>query len=129
MKSAHNEISAADQETFATTAVGVATRRVSAANNNNNCGDDFARAFANHMCSYQQEFSAQAQFMSEARRQETGDAGGANEDHIYVSQGATMCTQMAPNHGQTFRIEQQHFGRDHQEAKNSPNSNDSLATA
>ena len=69
------------------------------------------------------EFSAQAQRRAEARRQETGDAGGNDGDGIFINQGSAARTQMVPNHGHTSRIERQQFGRDLQEAITNTNLN------
>jgi len=68
--------------------------------------NDFARAFGHvqmpaALQREAEEFSAQAQRTAEARRQETGDVGGNDEDHIFINQGSATRTQMIPNHGQS----------------------------
>jgi len=118
-KTAHNESAAADLE----------TRRISTVTVNDNNTNNFARAFGHMQMSAAlgreaEEFSAQAQPRAEARRQETGDAGGNDRDLIFVDQGPAACTQMAPNHGQTSRTERQRFGSDLQGAVNNQNSNE-----
>jgi len=60
-----------------------------------------------------EEFSAQAQRKTEARRQETGDTAGNDEDQIFINQGSAARAQMAPNHGHTSRIERKGSSRPH----------------
>jgi len=55
---------------------------------------------------------------TEARRQETGDAAGADGDRIFVNRGTAQHMQMRPNHGQTSSIERQQFGHQIQGAMN-----------
>jgi len=83
LKNSHNATSAT--ETVATRAAASTTRRNSTASANDNNENDFARAFGHVQMSAAlrikaEEFSAQAQRRAEARRQETGNDGGNDED-------------------------------------------------
>jgi len=115
LKNKHNKTSAT--ETVAARAAASTPRRISTGTANDNNVNDFARVFGHVQISAAllrkaKEFSAQAQCRAETRRQETGDAGGNDGHRIFSHQGSAIHTQMAPNHGQTSRIEPQQFGSD-----------------